>query len=289
MARKKIIKDIEEPIPMNTKPENFVVMSNDLVKGKSALSLNSAKLLRLTIMQSVVNENEFKPYKIGIQDFADFLDIASGNLYRDAQTICVQLLKEVVLIGDGNPKHKWNAFQWVTRCGYNNGTITIQLHDDMKPYILNLKKCYTQYEIDNILYLKSMHALRVYELIKMEMRNFKVFEDKETEIYLSMEQLRIATGTEKKYEKSNDFTKRVIKVACDEINERPFGVKITYDYHKEGRKIIGYDFLIKAWNSDVVLSPEKQARVDTFLKKQRLKEMGQFDIFDYTEYLPGEE
>lgn len=283
MARKKAVENTEEPIPMNTNPESFVVMSNDLVKGKSALSLNSAKLLRLTIMQSIVSDNEFKPYKISIQDFADFLDIAPDNLYRDIQDICVQLLKEVVLIGDGNPKHKWSAFQWVTRCGYDNGTITIQLHDDMKPYILNLKKCYTQYEIDNILYLKSMHALRVYELIKMEMRNAKIYCENEKKVYISMEQLRIATNTEKKYKENKDFTKRVIKVACDEINEKPFGVKITYDYHKEGRKIIGYDFTIKSWSSDVVLPPEKQARVDAFLEKQKLKEMGQMDIFD----LPG--
>lgn len=261
----------EELTKMNTNPNNFVCMDNNLLKGKSALSLNSAKLIRLTIMQCVVGDSEFKPYKISIQDFADFLDIDSSNLYKEAQNICIQLLKEVVIIGDGNPKHKWKAFQWVTRCSYDNGYIYIQLHDDMKPYVLNLKQCYTQYEIENIMTLKSAHALRVYELIKMEMRNEKVFAEKEKNVYLSLETLRIATNTEKKYKNTNDFTKKVIEVAVREINEKPFGVNIEYNYRKEGRRIVGYEFNIKSWinKNQYVLSEKQNKKVDELTKKEK--------------------
>jgi len=277
----------EQVVPMNTSVENYVVMKNDLIKGKSTLSLNATKLLRLTIMQCVISDTGFKPYQISIQDFAKLLQIGKDNLYKEVQSICIQLLKNVVLIGDGNPKHKWDAFQWVTHCGYDgNGTITIQLHDDMKPYVLGLKSHYTQYEIDSILYLKSTYAVRIYELIKMEMKNFQPIGNKEKTIYLSVDTIRKATGTENKLKQHGQFKEKVIDIALKEINSKPFGMQIDYDYEKEGRKIIGYNFKIKSSLNGIQLTEEQQARLEVFEEKQRLKAMGQMDIFDYPEYLP---
>lgn len=260
-AKKEKKEYFEQIIPMNTNVENYVIMKNDLVKGKSILSLNATKLLRLTIMQCVLSDTGFKPYEISIKEFARLLNIDKDNLYKEVQTICVQLLKNVVLIGDGNPKHKWQAFQWVMRCSYDgNGKITIQLHDDMTPYVLGVKKHYTQYEIDSILTLRSTYALRVFELIKMEMRNFKVYADKQIIIYLSIDTIRKATGTENKLKQHGQFREKLLDVAVKEINAKPFGMKISYEYVKEGKKIMGYHFTIKSSFNSVKFSTEQQEK-----------------------------
>ena len=260
---------MEELQKMDIDPNKFVVMANDLVKGKSALSLNSAKLIRLSIMQCEFRDNELKPYQISIKDFAAFLGIRTEKgLYRDIQDICIQLLKEIVLIGDGNPKHKWKAFQWVSQCDYDNGIISIRLHDDLKPYLLNLKGCYTQYEIENILTFKSVHALRIYELIKMELRNVQIYGEKEIDVYLSVDMIKKATNTEKKYKKMGDFNKNVIEIAVKEINEKPYNIRVSYKYRKEGRKIVGYDFHIKSWGNGMVLSDHQKQVLEAIIEKK---------------------
>lgn len=253
---------IEQTIPVNmdTDESHYVVMKNELILGEgkangksvSGLSLNALKLLRLTIMQCIKSDNKFNIYQISIKEFAKLLNIDSSNLYKEIQNICINLLSEVVLVGDGNPKHSWKAFQWVTKCEYDgNGIITIQLHDDMKPYILGLKKHYTQYEINGILYLKSIYSLRLYELIKMELKNYSVYADREKNVYLSCDTLRKATGTITKYKKANDFKRHVIDVSINEINNKPFGIIIDYKYEKSNKKIVGYNFTIKSWINDI--------------------------------------
>lgn len=230
---------------MDTDKNHFVVMSNDLARGKSAMDINSAKLLRLLIMQSKYDDSGFFPYSIKIIDLAELLKIDPSNLYRNIQEKCIALLQSVVLIGDGNPKHKWKAFQWVTRCSYDpsDGCITIQLHDDLKPYILQLRKNYIQYELINILMMKSFYSIRIYELISIHSRN-KAYANKIEKVYLSVEEIRKSTDTEKKYEKISDFRKNVIDVAVKELNAREFGFQVIYTTVKTGRKITGFEFTL---------------------------------------------
>lgn len=228
--------------------ENQVVMANDLIKSKSCLSLNEIKLLRLTIMQIVKEDNDFYTYKISIMELAKLLDIPSTHLYSDVYDICRHLLQEVVEIGDGNPKHKWKIFQWCSSCSYNNGIITIKLHEDLQPYLIQLKDYYTQYVLEDIILLKTIYAIRIYELIREAMKGQKVYADKIAIITLSEETIRKATGTEDKYTKMSMFRARVIDAALKEINAK-LGYNISYEPLKCSRKIVGFRFKIESKNN----------------------------------------
>lgn len=225
--------------------ENQVVMANDLIKSRSNLSLNEIKLLRLTIMQIVKEDNDFQSYQISILELAKLLDIPSTHLYSDVYDICKHLLQEVVEIGDGNPKHKWKIFQWCSSCSYNNGIISIRLHEDLKPYLIQLKGYYTQYVLEDIILLKTIYAIRIYELIREEMKGKKAYADKIATVSISEETIRKATGTEDKYTKMSMFRTRVIDAALKEINEK-LGYSISYIPLKCSRKIIGFQFTIES-------------------------------------------
>lgn len=228
--------------------ENQVVMSNDLIKGKSNLSLNELKLLRLTIMQVIAEDKDLMTYQVKISDLANILDITSPSIYRDVMEMCKHLLQEIVCVGDGNPKHKWQMFQWCSRCRYKNGVITIRLHDDLKPYLIQLKQHYTQYMLQDILMLKTVYAVRLYELIREEMKGQKVYADKTATVSLDVETIRKATDTENKYEKMGMFKQRVIDSAISEIKEKSC-FNITYNDIKESRKIVGFKFKIESKNN----------------------------------------
>lgn len=230
---------------MNLKVENMVVMNNDLIKGKSELSLNEIKLLRLAIMQIVKDDSDFQTYRVKITDLAKTLAISQDNLYRDVQTICEHLLSELVYIGDGNPKHKWRMFQWCSCCSYENGIITIKLHENLKPYLIGLNELYTQYVLQDILVLKSVYAIRIYELIRQETKYQKIYSSMSANVYLSIETIRKATNTEKKYTRYSNFQEKIIDKAVNEINDK-LGYYITYQPVKESRKIVGYNITIKS-------------------------------------------
>lgn len=228
--------------------ENQVVMSNDLIKGKSNLSLNELKLLRLTIMQVLAEDKDLLTYHVKISDLAKILDISTPSIYRDVMEMCKHLLQEIVCVGDGNPKHKWKIFQWCSSCRYENGVITIRLHDDLKPYLIQLKKHYTQFMLQDILMLKTVYAVRLYELIREEMKGQKVYADKTATVSLDVEAIRKATDTENKYEKMGMFKQRVIESALKEINEKSC-FNINYNDIKESRKIVGFKFKIESKNN----------------------------------------
>jgi plasmid replication initiation protein len=232
---------------MNLDSDNWVVMSNDLIKSKSNLNLNEVKLLRICIMQVIKEAKDFQTYKVNITDLAKMLNIDRHGIYLTIDSMTTNLLKEVVFVGDGNPKHKWLKFQWVSRCKYENGVLEIRLHDDLKPYIIGLSKYYTQYVLQDVLLLKSVYSIRLYELIRQEMR-YEVFASRTATVYLSLDTIRKATDTENKYEKLSMFRARVIDSSIKEIREK-LGYDITYTVKKQSRQVIGFNFHIESVNN----------------------------------------
>ena len=281
------------PIKMNTDETNYVVMKNELVLGKgltkgrdkSGLTITAQKLLRLLIMQCMKNDLDFRTYSISAKELAEFLKIDSSNLSREkmVQNLTTALLSEVVLIGDGNPKHEWVAYHWVETARYDGkGTYTFKLSEDMKMYLLELGRNYTQYEIGEILSFRSVYALRIFELITMTLgiqrKKNSIYNNNTESIKLSDETLRMATGTQKRYLKTNDLKKNVLDVAKNEINARDFGWKMDYCYIKEGKKVVGYEFILKdsLYGMDVKAGKWK----DQEMFKED-KSSGQLNIFDF--------
>lgn len=208
----------EKLYPVIFEPEHYTVMGNNLVKGKQAMTVKEAKLLRLIITQVVKEDKDFKTFQIKITELADFMGIAPDNLYRDVPVMCKKLLRQVVEIKTGNsPKDRWKMFQWVNRAEYDgDGTITFRLSDDLKPYILNLSEYYTQYQLKEVLSLSSFYAIRLYELLKCE-SGLKC--DKNS-FEFSIEELREFFECKTKYKQNRDFINKTVKIATEEINRK---------------------------------------------------------------------
>ena len=225
--------------------ENMVVMSNDLVKAKSNLSLNEIKILRLAIMQVIKQDTELMTYKVNVMELADLMQITRQSIYQEIDKITTSLLKEIVYVGDGNPKHKWLKFQWCSYCKYDNGVLTIKLHDNLKPYLIGLSQLYTQYALEDIFGLKSVYSIRLYELLREGLRGKKVYADHVAQVTILVDTIKKATDTETKYPRMGNFKARVIDDSLKEINEK-LGYYITYTPVKESRKIIGFKFELKS-------------------------------------------
>lgn len=269
-----IIKDIQTR-QMNMDKENMVAIANDMIKGVSNLSLMEAKLLRLLIMQVVPEDDCFYRFNMKVNEFAKLLNIKSSNIYPQMKSIVSHLISEVISIGDGNPKHPWQMFHWLDYCGYADGTLTIELSKHLSPYILGLKKWYTQYRLEEIIELKSVYGIRLYELIAMAMKNRLPHGDVSTEVYIDIDTIRKATGTTNKYQRISQFKEKIIYTAIRDINKHCVYYVTARDY-KEGRKIVGFYFLIESanWHRIKESDPERaeQLSMEAYLKRMENRE-----------------
>lgn len=223
---------------------NYVVQANDLIGGKQALKLNSAKLIRAAIMQIVPDDTELKPYIINIKGISELLGVSESNLYRDIDDITNDIIKNPVYIRQvHNQQIKWVKIPWVSRCEYNSDVgVAIKLNDDLKPFLVRLKEHYTQYTLDNILCMKSVYAIRIFELLQGRIMTRLLPKEGQC-IEISLQELRLCCDCEEKYPRFTHFKDRVLEPAKKEINELTM-FRVKYEYIKTGKSVTAIRFHI---------------------------------------------
>lgn len=247
--RERVLEEVEKNInrrEITYNTNNYVVMANNMVlHSASNLNLNELKLLRLIIMQTQKGDQELFEFELAVTDLCKLLEIKSKDIYKRLDTMTTHIMQEVIKIGDDS-KQEWKKFHWVDICEYKKGMITIKLSDQLKPYLLGLRGCFTRYQLSEIISLKSIYAIRIYEILNGYMNeNNLPYADNAVEISVSMETLRKATDTEKKFERPYDFRKKVLDIALKEINEKS-KYHICVKEYRRGHSVAGYEFLIES-------------------------------------------
>ena len=133
---------------------------------------------------------------------------------------------------------------WVTICTYDSDVgVAIKLNDELKPFLLNLKEHYTQYELAEVLAMKSVYAIRIFEMLQEKIKVRQLPADG-IDVEMSVQEIRECCDCEDKYEKFNHLKSRVIDAAVNEI-ERTTYYSMSYDYVKKGKSVIGFVFHLK--------------------------------------------
>lgn len=207
----------------NGNPYQNIGMSLALVKGYQSMSLNAHKLLRLAIMQNRYTKGgELKEYRITVAELIRILEVEGSKIYKEADKITTEIMQQVVKIGDPNHGEKsWLKFNWVNTCRYDdeNKEIRIKLHDHLKPYLLALSKDYLHYEYSEMIHMKSVYGIRLYELIRGQAGyERKQLNTQSFFIEMSVSAIRMACGLGNKYKQLGEFKKWVLDTAIEQIN-----------------------------------------------------------------------
>lgn len=222
---------------------NYVVQANNLIGGRQALKLNSAKLIRSAIMQVVRDDEELKPYIITIKDLAELLGVPANNIYRDVESITDDIISNPVYVRE--EKHgktvRFIKIPWVTRCEYKSDVgIALNLNEELKPFLINLKEHYTQYTLQEILSMKSVYAIRIFEMIQSKVMS-RILPKEGIKIEISVQEIRECCDCEDKYPAFGNFRDKVIDKAVKEIN-RVTMYRVGYSYIKQGRNVVSIVF-----------------------------------------------
>jgi plasmid replication initiation protein len=214
-----------------------VVKSNDLIqKSRFNLSVQEQKIILYLISKIKPDDSELNEQHFEITDFcrACGLDYDNGGNYKHIKDTVKSLSDKSVWI-------KTEAGEVLLRWIYTakiipqSGLISVRISDEVKPYLLQLKERFTQYELLYTLAMKSQYSIRLYEILKSyEYRHGQTFSLSDLKKKLSAET----------YSRYPDFRRKVLDISMREINELS-DLTVTYSIQKEGRKFSKINFNVK--------------------------------------------
>lgn len=217
----------------------FVVKANALIqKSRFSLSLQQQKIVLYLISKIQPNDEEFTLYEFSIPDFCRCIgiDYDNGKNYADIKAQIKEIADKSlwITLEDGEEI----LIRWIERPYMNKrkGIVKIKLDEYMKPFLLQLKEHYTQYQLTYILRMKSRYSLRLYELI---MSYFYEKLGSYSKVFAVDELKRLLDA--EKYVRFCNFHSDVLRPAVAEINQYT-DVDLTYNQVKKGRKTIAIEF-----------------------------------------------
>ncbi len=219
------------------RPKDFsITKANTLVEANYRLTLSQQRVILLMVSMIHPDDEDFKEYRIYTKDLMDILDITRPNLYAQMIKMIFDLMHIVLTIRISDSEYL--NTHWISSQQYKigGGYSEITFDPKLKPFLLCLKDRFTTYKLENVIRLKSVYSIRIYELLK-QYQNI----GKRT---ITIDGLRSMLRIEpKEYRLYGDFKRKVIMVAYREINEKT-DISFEYKEKKLGRKVNEIEFII---------------------------------------------
>lgn len=223
-----VYKRLAIPRRMRELSEKFlVVQSNKLIEARYRLSTNEQKIMRILIAAINKGDQDFQEYTFSVKKLQELLGVNTNAIYEVIDNTTDNLLGRVLRFEhDGGD---WIKTSWLSSVEYRTGEgVVIMCFDPkLKPLLLQLKSHFTQYELGNILRLKSRYAIRIYEIGK------QVVNLGQGEVVFDLADLRSRFELKPtEYPLFQNFRARILEPARREINDKT-------DLHYEWQRLRG--------------------------------------------------
>ena len=263
-----------------------VVKQNDIVqKARYNLDLVQQKAIMYLISKiDSVNDVEFQNITVDLNKLCEVMGIQkrAGKNIKDLKNAMQKLADKSMWVDIGD---KITLMRWLSRVSINKGTteVTIQFDELMAPYLLQIKERFVQYQLANVLPMKSQYSIRLYELIK-SYENLGEWE-------VTIEDLkRLLFMEPDTYPKYQNFSYRILNPAIAEIcNFTDLTVAFTLNRRNraaysltfvmcnvldenwtEGkRRMINQDIVLDNYPSEVVSPRNKPTVEDVYAMQER--------------------
>lgn len=234
------------------KREYLVVKGNELIQqNRFELSLPEQKTIAFICSMikpiEAIDRAKGVPYQLdyefNIRDYCKVcgIDYDNGKNYADVKATLKKLRDRSMwlTLEDGSE----TTVAWLDRVTTNkkSGIVKVRIDDRIAPNLFDLGQRFTQYQLYNILAMKSAFSVRIYELMKSyAFQKSKTFEVDELKHLLMVENV-------KSYTRFPDFRRYVLEKAQEEINELT-DLNVYFEPITKGRKVIKVKFNIEQKN-----------------------------------------
>lgn len=229
-------------------PNNLVTKSNLLIEANYKLGVVEQKIILCLASNINPADSDFKTYTLPIKEFTNLLGLKGTPKYTELRQITKELMQKVFEV---RIDKKVIQVSWLSYVAYNEteGAIDIRFDPFLRPYLLELKKEFTSYKLENIIKLKSSYSIRIYELLKQY--------EKLQERTFHLTSLRKMLGAEDIYPAYGNFKQRVLVPAQKELKMKT-DISFEIEEVKKGRKVEKIKFLISSTRN------QKSKQLDLF-------------------------
>ena len=261
---------------------DLVVMDNNLIRASYKLTANEMRLVLCALAQipKDAEVDPGKAYYITKEDFVK-LGVEPKNVAREIREACSELLNRIVVVDTamGKLKFHWlhsvlhfkseiferlkkeypkskNDEEFIQQLRkYNlldslpiiaksddNIVARIVFHENMIPYISQLKEQFTKLNLKDVFQFSSFYSFRFY-LMMMQFKETGFCK-------ISIAELRDSLDLNNKYQLFADLKKWVIDTAIDEINEKSPHT-VGYELIKKGRTYTHLELRFKEKKAEI--------------------------------------
>lgn len=242
-------------------PGQIVKKDNRLIRTRICVdSVDAGRILANLISCIRTDDTSVKDsYSVATKEF---LTIHGGEQYRRIKAICRDLAKATAEVeepdADG-PHPIFHARPFFADIKYRKGIVTALFNPVMAPYLLQLKTCFTQYNLTEYLQLPSIYSQRIFEILK-SWQNIP-------EIIISVNDLHTMLNTPESFRSNfKEFRRRVLEKSHTDILEK---TKFRYEWEpiKVGRSVEKIRFTFGPGKRALAAAEKEKAKQE---KKSRL-------------------
>ncbi|MCT9928200.1 RepB family plasmid replication initiator protein [Vagococcus fluvialis] len=241
----------KQVLTLNELSKRKVVEHNSLITSIAKMDKTPLKMFELAV--SCINTEE--PPKdntvyLSKRDLFAFFNVSDNDKHSRFKQAVEKMQKQAFFQikeeqGKGFKFKSIVPIPYVEWTDYND-EVKIEFHREIMPYLINLKKNFTQHALSDIAELNSKYSIILYRWLSMQYNQYEHYSVKggrraeQVEAYrnpsISIKELRIMTDTVNSYKQFTRFNNDVLKTPLDEINAHT-SFNVTYDKIKKGRSI----------------------------------------------------
>lgn len=237
-----ILKDIEK---------RKIVEHNDLITSVAKMDKTPLKIFELAVSY-IDTENPPKDGFIYLSktELFNFFRVSDSNKHSRFKEAIEKLQKQSYFKiqeekGKGLKYKSIVPIPYIEWTDYND-EVKIEFHREIMPYLIDMKKSFTQYALSDLIELNSKYSIILYKWLSMYYNQYEHYSNKggrreeQIESYrnpsITLEKLRIMTDTVEEYIRFTNFDEWVLKKPLEEINEHTH-FNVSYEKIKKGRRV----------------------------------------------------
>jgi len=215
----------------------IAMQHNNLVQAKYSMSLQQKRVMIWLVSQIKPEDIDFKEHVLGVKELIEICNLSGESAYKELKDITFSLIEKGIRILDVTTPDKDVETQvsWLSSARYDLGEVRLAFSPELKPYLLQLKDRFTAIDVSDLMQFKSVHAIRIYELLK---QYFNIGERT-----LSIEAIKECCGIKDRLKKYSSFEKDLLLIAQREINTKS-DLHFEFERIKHSRKIVAIKFII---------------------------------------------
>jgi plasmid replication initiation protein len=244
---------------LNELSKRKVVEHNSLITSIAKMDKTPLKMFELAV--SCINTEE--PPKnntvyLSKEELFAFFKVDDSNKHTRFKEAVEKMQKQAFFKIKEKKEHGFE-FENIVPIPYVKWTdyhdeVTIRFSPEIMPYLINLKKNFTQHALSDLAELNSKYSIILYRWLSMNYNQYEHYSNKggrreeQVEEYrnptISMRELREMTDTVQDYPRFTNFESYILKNSLKEINAHT-SFNVTYDKIKKGRSIDSIVFHIE--------------------------------------------